>query len=183
MFRVLSDNKYEDKWIKGVLVGKMLETDEAIFLTPFDAAKSRTLKRLEPPLQYDHDFLNSCKGAPWNLTGKPEHNTLKRGDPLTAGTGMRRIHITDKVLDKYGQTDGCPRCENFGATHSEECRRRIEQRILSSGEALAHPDAGPPSGETLTSPAVSSRLVVPVGPEVEVSPSVSTGRSATCETL
>ena len=183
MFRILTDDKYEDRWTKGVFVGKLLETDECIFLTSAGVGKSRTLKRLEPNLQYDLGFLNSCKGSPWNPTGKPEHNTLRRGDPLTAGTGFRRIYITDKILDKYGRTDGCPRCENFDATHNEECRRRIEQAMISAGDAFNHPDrpeASSAGGDFSSSaPGSGSGIVIPVGPEVEASPSVTTGRSAT----
>ena len=61
MFRILSDDKFEDRWIKGVFVGKLLETDEAIFINSVGVGQSRTIKRLEPSLQYDLGFLNSCK--------------------------------------------------------------------------------------------------------------------------
>ena len=46
--------------------------------------------------------------------------------------GPRRVRITHLDLEKYGYTDGCPRCtnlaiENYGYTggHNEACRRRI----------------------------------------------------------
>ena len=96
-------------------------------------------------MQYDLEFLNSCKGLPWNTTGKQELNSLKRGDPLTAGTGMRGIYITKQLLDKYGRTDGCPKCEEWGASHSEACRARISQRMISAGEAFEHREAPAPS--------------------------------------
>ena len=66
-------------------------------------------------------------------TGVPE---VVRGDPLTAGTKVRGLYITDKLIKTYGTTTGCPKCEGFGTTHSAECRQRIEKATIESGEAF-----------------------------------------------
>ena len=57
-------------------------------------------------------------------------------DFLVSGAGIRRMYITDKMLRDFGRTDGCPRCENYGATHSEECRRRFEEKMQATGQAF-----------------------------------------------
>ena len=42
--KILTDDKYEDRWVPGVFVGKMTETDEFILLTDQGVRKSRTIK-------------------------------------------------------------------------------------------------------------------------------------------
>ena len=49
---------------------------------------------------------------------------------------MRRMYITPAMILKHGTTDGCPKCEKYGADHSAECRGRFEKIMIESGEAF-----------------------------------------------
>ena len=66
LFKVVTDDKYDDRWTRGVFVGKLDQTDEAILLTPASVAKARGIKRLEEGEKFKFSFLNSCKGLPRN---------------------------------------------------------------------------------------------------------------------
>jgi len=137
MFKVVTDDKYDDRWLRGLFVGKLDQTDEAILLTPSGVAKARGIRRLEESERFKLSFLNSCKGLPWNpkATASPAA-TVRQGDPLTAGTKIRNMRITEGILKKYGRSDGCPRCGEFGPSHSTDCRLRLEKAMVDSGEAF-----------------------------------------------
>ena len=56
---------------------------------------------------------------------------MRRDEGLT-----RDFRITDKIIEKYGFTPGCPGCEakidgTARAAHSQACRRRIETAMES----------------------------------------------------
>jgi len=161
LFKVLSEDKFQERWSDGIYVGRIDQTDEVIVATPDGITRSRSLKRLEPDKQHDLDFLNKCKGAPWNPRGLAisEVPLTKRGDPLRAGGRLRRLFITEKVLAKFGRTSGCPRCEKYGAEHSAECRQRIEKKMVEAGDAF---EAGAPASSS--APAV---IIAPQPAEVE----------------
>ena len=55
-------------------------------------------------------------------------------DAAQEGTQMRRMQITESMLQKYGCAEGCEGCwtEAAGMTqnsHGEACRKRIEQAL------------------------------------------------------
>jgi len=137
MFKVVTDDKYDDRWLRGLFVGKLDQTDEAILLTPSGVAKARGIRRLEESERFKLSFLNSCKGLPWNpKAAASPAATVRQGDPLTAGTKIRNMRITEGILKKYGRSDGCPRCGEFGPSHSTDCRLRLEKAMVDSGEAF-----------------------------------------------
>ena len=138
-FKVLTDDKYEDRWVPGVYVGKLVETDEFIFLTDLGVGKSRTVKQYANDAdKYNLSFLSTAKGLPWATSASEVDGLVQKGgkDFLVGGASIRRMYITEQMLKQFGRTDGCPRCENFGATHSEECRRRLEEKTKASGQAF-----------------------------------------------
>ena len=138
-FRILTDDKYEDRWTPGVYASRLVETDEFILLTDKGILKSRSVKRYaDHSDRYNLEFLANIKGLPRNPTGGELDGSVQKSgkDFLVSGAGIRRMYITDKMLRDFGRTDGCPRCENYGATHSEECRRRFEEKMKASGQAF-----------------------------------------------
>ena len=146
-FRILTDDKYEDRWLPGVFVGKQIETDEFIALTEKGVMLSRSCKRYASKVDaYDLDYLSKIKGLPWAPLGDMVEGAVKMGkDFMVGGASIRRMYITEQMLKEHGRTDGCPRCENYGATHSEECRRRLESKMTAAGQAF---DPQPKTGET-----------------------------------
>ena len=140
-FKVITEDKYEPRWLPGVWVGRVDQTDEDILLTEHGVKFSRCVKRREASSQYDLEFFEKVKGLPW----MPKENlgiTIKN-DPLVAGATVKGPYITRGVLDKYGRTPGCPKCEEFGVLHSAECKQRIEKLMIDSGEAYREIDAVP----------------------------------------
>ena len=70
-FRILTDDKYEDRWVPGVFVGKQVETDEFIALTEKGVMLSRSCKRYASKVDaYDLDYLSKIKGLPWAPPGR-----------------------------------------------------------------------------------------------------------------
>ena len=61
--------------------------------------------------------------------------------PLEERAGARRVYIRKADLEKYGYTVGCPVCDHLaaglprpqGQNHTEECRARIEERMVEEG--------------------------------------------------
>ena len=95
LFKRGPDDKYQDRWEKGVMVGKSDQTDEFILLTAIGACKSRSVRRLEEKDQYDKEFMEKCVGSPWNP--KNSANTPAAhmaGDKLAPGARIHRLHIT-----------------------------------------------------------------------------------------
>ena len=79
-FRILTDDKYEDRWIPGVYVGEVIETDEFIMLTHQGVKKSRSIKRYaDHSDRYNLDFLANIKGLPWNPTGGELDGSVQKG--------------------------------------------------------------------------------------------------------
>ena len=153
LFKVLTDDKMEERWRPGVSVGKDDQTDEFVLVTPDGVRKSRSIERQIAETKIDVKFLDQYKGLPWSPAGKPDGAPIsKQSDPLVAGARLRRMYITPAMIQKYGPTEGCPKCENYGPSHSEECRRRLEEKMIQAGEAFR--TGGPQQGE--------KRLVVEV---------------------
>lgn len=38
----------------------------------------------------------------------------------------RRTSVTEALIERYGRTPGCPRCEGSNRAHSDACRQRVE---------------------------------------------------------
>ena len=69
MFKVITDDKYEDRWEKGIFVGKSEETDEFFYLTEAGFKKSRSCKRPCESERFDVALLAKVKGTPMDPTG------------------------------------------------------------------------------------------------------------------
>ena len=62
--------------------------------------------------------------------------------PVAKQPIKRRLKLTRQDFEKYGYTPGCSGCENaqtgsYGRDHSEECRKRITERIESTERGKA----------------------------------------------
>ena len=139
LFRTLAYDKFEERWSHGVFVGKIEQMDEFVLVTPSGVAKSRGVRRLEEGSRYDLPFLRSCNGLPWLPKATAADLGPGRGDPLQAGARIKRMYITQSMIDKHGRTDGCPLCENWGSSHNERCRQREEKLMLQTGDAFELP--------------------------------------------
>lgn len=102
---------------------------------------SKVLSRQEAR-RHNKALLDTVNGLPWGPSGRPEEArssqtpSIQRGDALTAGARIRGLYVTEPLLRKFGRTTNCPKCEELGTTHSAECRARIEELMVKSGEAF-----------------------------------------------
>merc|ERR1712015_251440 len=58
----------------------------------------------------------------------------------------RRMYITEAMIQRFGGTFGCGRCEGTAHAHAEHCRVRVERLLHEKGElplARAAPAAAP----------------------------------------
>ena len=68
MFKVITEDKFEDRFEKGISLCKSEETDEYFYLTESGFKKSRTAKRSCEGERLDVDLLSKINGLPWNPT-------------------------------------------------------------------------------------------------------------------
>ena len=96
MYKVITEDKLDDRWRRGVFVGKVDQTDEFVMVTPDGVKKSRSIRREIKPNKFDPKFLATCKGLPWAPQGQAADTTsvTKRSDPVVAGARLRRMYIT-----------------------------------------------------------------------------------------
>ena len=148
MFKVITDDKYENRWEKGVFVGKCPESDEFYYLTESGVGRSRDGKRIVEAERYDVAMLAKVKGTPWDPKGTSSdvgnHCQKASKDFTVAGNSIRRFYITQSMINEHGSTDGCPKCGAWGATHSAECIKRFEGILIKTGKAfeVVHSDVG-----------------------------------------
>ena len=152
--------KMDQHWHKGIFVGILKRSGEAVVLTPEGARKARSIRRVVEEQRYDQELLRQAKGVPWDEDGdgcegepsvilpagvdaRPVHDA-----PITPPVAAeskpfahRRMYITNDALMKFGFTDGCRACESTlqgkrasGVPHTAECRARIEQAMAADEE-------------------------------------------------
>ena len=59
-------NKLEAKFEYGIWVGIAPRSGEFLLITPEGATRARNIKRLPPESKWDAEFMQQCKGTPWN---------------------------------------------------------------------------------------------------------------------
>ena len=169
---------------QGCVCRKHNETDEFLYLTESGLQKSRAAQRLVLRDRYDGDLLNKVKGLPMhpraaNLFDVGNHCQKTGKDYTLAGNSVRKIYITQAMIKEYGTTDGCPKCGEWGASHSAECQRRFEQKLKDAGKAfdIGSSDRGNPGQNSTPVVDISIPLPRSVGNTVQGSSSGSSGGS------
>jgi hypothetical protein len=142
-----STDKLAARWVEGIYVGKIVETDEFLYLTENGTKSSRSVKRLPESEACDTAFLKTVKGSPWNATGKAQEGVVE-GTALMPGNRVRRMCITSSMLDKHGRAPGCSACAGLpGVVRSEACRTRIEMCCVQAGGATDLADVDKMAGK------------------------------------
>ncbi|CAK0858488.1 unnamed protein product [Prorocentrum cordatum] len=77
------------------------------------------------------------------------------------GAGLRSTYITRALIDKYGWTPMCPRCVTGMGSHSEECRKRIENELRKEEMARAAAEAAPSSAAAGAAPTPAAAGAAP----------------------
>ena len=116
------------------------------------AFKSRTIKKVPFEQRWKKTNVEATRHTPWRVKDPSdaprqiiEHNpSVEIGidksmsiplPPADEGESVpRRVYLKRAIVEKYGMTEHCPGCVatmlgNTGATHSDECRKRIEKEM------------------------------------------------------
>ena len=148
--------KLESEWSKGVWLGHARSSNEMWIGTGQGAVKVYDVKRLPQEERWDKEIIRNLKGTPQRPNhimdgedaveemAKPEdkeeqHIDGEEKDQEDAAR-PRRTMITDRELQKFGYTMGCPGCASrkqgkaAKKGHSEACRRRIEAEMEKTDE-------------------------------------------------
>ena len=205
-FRLRGNSKMGARWQPGIFVGVNRNTTEKAVATPEGIHWVVSLRRKPELARWDGALLKKVKGVPWDLAGGNSGSWLDRPlslraevpevevrepEPFRLEPGTRNLYITQKNLEKYGYTAGCPACESAqrgkrkpGIAHSHGCRVRIEaaaasdpaekerydRALMKAAEAAARKDnVQEPADEPkeLKSRRVASEAAAPPLPEFE----------------
>ena len=136
-------SKMDSRWSKGIWLGHTRNSAEHILGTTRGAVKAYSVKRQDPDNQWNGAAMKSMTGTPQqpdplrpglhvpihinfdpsSVSHEPQADHIAPREP-------KRMHITKKILEKYGHTVGCEGCRRSAAqmdshNHSEVCRARI----------------------------------------------------------
>lgn len=152
---------FEPRWHQGIWLGVDLDTMQKVVGTEHGVVKSNTIKRTPFEERWSREALEGMRGLPWDR--KSGGNT---GGNKTGGGGGGRTHddelsdkpkersvcdepgkprnfrITKRMVQKFGQTPGCPGCGTAlkpGRTeaHDDLCRTRMQEEMTKSEEGRA----------------------------------------------
>ena len=150
---------------KSIYVGHRERAGATLLLTPEVMARGTGITRLPIGVRFDEEFLEECKGLPWDV--RPRRRAAPA--PIDAGVGegaaplllpparherrqetTRRRYITIAEVEKHGGTEACPACTRVAlgergarGAHAEECRARFDKLWAEdeSDEAVARREA------------------------------------------
>jgi len=143
--------KLDARLLDGIFLGCSPRSGEMFIGTKNGVIRARDVYRKCEADRWNRDWLHQFRGLPWDMMpeegGEPEVPRAMR----TEGTEEkekdddgqvvvpRRAKIKKVDLERYGYTPNCRGCFNsrFGLPariHSEECRKRIDQRAQEDAE-------------------------------------------------
>ena len=120
------DNELEERFMKGVWVGKLERSDAHVFLTPLRGRNARTAHTRPERDKWAKKLLEPCRGSPRKTLGLKAHDEAGLKTALLPGR-LRRRYTTKATAKVLGATDGCEARTDNAATHSETCRSRMEK--------------------------------------------------------
>ena len=147
--------KLDLRWASGVFLGTTMSSNECwIGLANGNVTRARSIMRLTPERRWSMERIQNITGTPLHpnpldtehdLDRLPDHHanaddTLRDADADAPGEpegrARPRLRITLRDLNKYGFTEGCPRCTDLQAGklrtnshHSAQCRERVEAAL------------------------------------------------------
>ena len=151
----------EMRKIAGIFVGNHERTGSALFLTESGLRRGTGIAKVPIEDRWKKDFLQSCKGLPWDPTSreKPKRSfdDADAQAPVVPSTAVRppksarKFYVLRDDIEKYGGTKGCPGCTVRGALaghgvdytvqHNDECRTRMRELLERDRETRIGADA------------------------------------------
>ena len=151
--RSRSGNSTRARWLKGTWVGWDERTGEhVVVLHTGQAVRIRSVRPVPESERWSAEAVRAMRATP----NVPNPKDIDQRDPLPARDAKRKddaargqdlpepevrdgehrdFRITEKLLEKYGHTEGCPGCHHKRAgldhrQHTAECRQRLEKAII-----------------------------------------------------
>ena len=155
----------------GVWLGTIERTEETLIGTPNGVIKCRTISRFAEGDRWNVEMVVNMAGVPWQpiptKTGQhipvevnengdvpDEHQEIEEPPKARAEADeeeleyyrrAHNLHISQKAINKYGATEGCPACSvinrrghmsggRLGYNHNTACRTRILEEMRSDPE-------------------------------------------------
>ena len=87
------------------------------------------------------DGLEKAEEEAYPHIGKDDQPQEEENPESARSKAPMRMRITVRDLEKYGYTDGCPRCNmhltgrKSGVNHSEECRARLYKAMRDANDS------------------------------------------------
>ena len=113
--------KMDRRWRKGIFVGILKGSDEAIVMTPEGARTARPIRRVVEEQRYDQELLNQAVGVPWDdeidgLGGEPSVI-------LPAGVDARPVQWRPHHATRSSRVKTiCPQ----NSVHHQRCTHEIQ---------------------------------------------------------
>lgn len=146
--------KLLSEWQEGIWLGHARSTNETIIGTEGGAIRAYAILRKTQEERWDADRIKKIKGTPQQPDPSKSSAMIpikiRLGDqtkaqeevtePLRKEHAPRRLKITQKMLERYGYSEGCEGCRyketglREQRPHSEACRRRVEAAMEDDEE-------------------------------------------------
>ena len=160
--------KLDSRWHDGIFLGIKDSSSEKMIGTPEGVLVVQSIRRKPAEEAWSAESIEKVSGVPWKPTPTPDADRAARdlpreillppANPTVEAKepeahkpvqATRSLYIRKTDLLKYGYTESCRACEETaagiprrgGVLHTDECRRRIEERILSDPDQHARVDA------------------------------------------
>ena len=140
----------EERWRKGVWLGKRFGTEEHIVGMECGSVARSAAVKTHPSKPWDRTFFDGIRGAPWDPSGSGTDESREEVREIPGDiprlrprehteeshiAQSRRVLINRSYLERWGYTLECPKCQAIanrdetqpGLAHSAQCRDRIEE--------------------------------------------------------
>jgi len=146
-------DKFSTEWEEGLWLGHARNSNEHIIGTGEGVIRAYAIRRQDEEHRWSADRIRTMQGTPQQpdpSTGSIHIPVRVRFDPGQPGEPIpsqlpkkepgRRMRISEKLLEKYGDTEGCEGCRFKMAgmddkrPHDEKCRQRVEAAMDQDDE-------------------------------------------------
>ncbi len=143
-------NKLAPTWEDGILLSIKDSSNEYFVGTKDGVIKSKDVRRVAESERFPKELLEEIVGVPWEMAPTEDGDMTETllapvvihpskdesvPPPVILDPIPRQIYIRKQALEKYGHTQGCPRCnamikgERTTSLHSDVCRKRAEKAM------------------------------------------------------
>ena len=146
-------DKFNSEWEEGIWLGHARSSNEAVIGTSEGVVRAYAIRRQDEEHRWSEERIRAMQGTPQQpdplkasihipirVRFDPTGNTEPIPSQLPKNEPIRRMRISEKLLETYGHTEGCEGCRFKVAgmedkrPHTEACRQRIEAEMEKDDE-------------------------------------------------